>query len=36
LTDQGKIIYANADLIFKDIATLEEEQFKQNYYRAQR
>ncbi len=34
LTNQGKIVYCNVDLIFKDIATLEEEQFKQNYYKA--
>lgn len=36
LTDKGKIVYGNVDLIFKDIGTLEEEQFKLNYNKAQR
>lgn len=31
LTKQGQIIFSNADVLFKDISKLEEEQFKINY-----
>jgi 5'-3' exonuclease len=36
LTCEGKITYENADIIFRDISKLEEEQFKLNYLKAQR
>jgi 5'-3' exoribonuclease 2 len=31
LTNLGQITYANADVLFRDISKLEEEQFKINY-----
>jgi 5'-3' exoribonuclease 2 len=36
LTDEGRIDFKNVDAIFRDISKLEEEQFRQTYFKAQR
>ena len=35
LTEEGKINFANADLMFRDISKLEQEQFKIMYRKQQ-